>query len=233
MSCKAGIVDGDDELVFDLVKAEPKTLSVIYPPTEAANQTAKGTVGETAEASFVFMANPAPTEATWSITVTNEKNRRNKTEEEGEEAEGEEGNKGNSTEVEILSVKAGEMDEKYNASEIIDEGDNKYRVTLQIKNLTKEDADKDYSVEVKNDVDKTVYYFKVQVKDEDDDGEDGGGDDDDDDDDEDDDDEEEGGGAATAVFVVLAVICVIAIILGAFFVYKKKRVNNETAPLRN
>ncbi len=257
--CRAGIKDGDDQSLFEVV-SEEATLSVVSAPTPTANETAKGQEGGEVDVSFVFRANPKPTSAKWIVSEMPEKEKKKEggDDTEKKEGEGDDDNKKDEEDPEDRQensedqekkdggeqkeekkpkavIQAGESGDKYEASEISDEGELKYRVSLKIKQLAAEDAPLVYRAEVENEKGMTPYYFKLQVTENPDDG--GGGENGGENGGEDGEDGEEGekgkSNATAIVFVVLAVICVIGLALGGAFVYKKKKANTETAPLRN
>ncbi len=67
VTCTAAQFDGNHEVLYDPVKAKEVSLNVTFKPQPMVNQTVKVHEGESAEVSFVFKANPVPTEIKWVV----------------------------------------------------------------------------------------------------------------------------------------------------------------------
>ena len=216
VECRAQMMDGEGKALFDAPKeAAGLTLNVQFPPEEKAKQTINVPEKTDATVSFVFKANPAPTDVKWIVVSAKEEansTKANKTEEAGGEtpkAESRADEPGKD-----LTIKPGTNNTKYSASEAIVSDDGlSFRYNLTIRSVTDEDTAKTYRLEVANGIGKAVAYeFAIQ----------------------------NGSGffpggiepsSTGTIFTLLGVAAVIVIILALVSYFKKRRASAETTPL--
>ena len=112
-------------------------------------------------------------------------------------------------------------DDKYEVQQIqtIEDEELAYKISMTILNVEEHDHDDSYEIQVTNGLGMQKYFFEIDVE-----GVDGG-------------DKIPGDKVntkkAAALIVVLALLAILLIIIGLFLMYKRKVVNNETAPLSN
>ena len=112
-------------------------------------------------------------------------------------------------------------DDKYEVQqiEVLEDEVLAYKISMNILNVEEHDHDDSYEIQVANGLGMQKYFFEIDVE-----GVDGGG-------------KLPGDKVntkkAAVLIVILALLAILLIIIGLFLMYKRKVVNNETAPLSN
>lgn len=148
VSCKA-VQKVDDELLFEPSVATSK-LSVAFPPlTRHDGQGSEekpfvfgNQIGKDLEVVIAFLANPRPDSAVWEFAKMTDTS-----ETDGGESK--------------VTVLAGTVSDRYEASDLVNGSDILYESKLTIKNLEEADKDIKYRLVVNNSVGSNTYNFKV------------------------------------------------------------------------
>lgn len=225
VACKAALMDGENKPLYGLSNAPQIKMNVTFPPQPLANQSLSGDQGGNVTISFVFKANPIPTKISWFISIPPEI--QNKTSELNTRQEADKGMAENNNTTTVVELTPGHSDDKYDVSQLMDEGDMKYRVEMTILALDFSDHDDSYYLAVSNSLGTQNYYYSLDIE-----GHGGGGD---------------GEGNSNGpdngpgfnkkkinlavLIVVVSLIAVIMLLVIFFIMYKKNKAHNETAPL--
>ncbi|TRY69961.1 hypothetical protein TCAL_04886 [Tigriopus californicus] len=216
VECKSNQMDQMNKSLFQF-KANSAVLNVMFGPQPMSEQKYKVIENMDIVVSFEFMANPKPTLVKWNVSQP--------AKDPGNEPAMREEVNDNTTSTEVPKADAegqsvtftpGHSDDKYVVSDIIDEGNAKYRANFTIKNVQLSEATNKYHLDVENSEGMTQYGFNLVVEPK---GPGGGSNDATD----------ESGASVWLIVVILALITLF--VGGAIVIYKKKMRNNETQPL--